>query len=289
MVADRGPSLQQAAPYIARFRGQTVVVKLGGELQVGPVLARIVPQLAVLAHCGLRPVVVHGGGKQIDQRCAERGIEIQKVGGRRITSPAVMEVVASVVGETLNQQIIELLAAEGIQGRGHADGVTRGVRCRRRPPRDVEEQSVDFGLVGDIEQIDIAALRGDDGAMPVLPSLGVTDDGTLVNVNADSVASRVAVALGAQKLVMLCGVAGVMTSAHAAGPISQLTVSGVRSLLDGDQVGGGMRPKLEEALEAIAGGVPQVQIISGVQSHTLLREIFTVEGCGTLIVEDEHE
>ena len=140
-------------------------------------------------------------------------------------------------------------------------------------------------MVGDIDSIDVQELNA-GACLPVLPSLGVLDDGTWVNVNADSVASRVAVALGAQKLVMLSPVAGVMTSSDAAGPISELTVSQVEELLAGNQITGGMRAKLEDALKAIGGGVLQTHIISGTEPHTLLREIFTEEGCGTLIVED---
>ncbi len=287
MIRDPGPSLIQAARYIELFRDRCVVVKLGGELQTTEsLLDPIIPQLEVLARCGLRPVVVHGGGTQIDERCKKRGLDSPKVAGRRITSKAVMEVVLEVVAGELNGAICQRLRDRHVPVVGFADGASRAIRCRRRPPVVIDGQTVDFGEVGDIVSIDPDPLRPPAGApwaIPILPSIGVLDDGSFVNVNADTVAARTAVALGAHKLVMLSRVAGVLTSPQAAGPISQLDAVGARRLIEQGQVVGGMRAKVEEALAALAGGVPQVHVISGVEAHTLLREIFTEEGCGTLI------
>lgn len=282
-VIDPGPRLVEAAPYIERWRGATVVVKLGGELQIaGPVIERIVPQLAVLRLCGLRPVVVHGGGAQIDDRCRERGIVFEKVHGRRVTSPAVMEVVLEVVAGELNRQICDLVRADGLNAKGHPEGVSQAVVCQRRPPVEVDGQTVDFGCVGDVVRIDTAPLL-DLATIPVLPSVGYDEHGQPVNVNADSVAAKVAVALKAEKLMMLSRVPGVMPSPDADGPYSELSPAQARRLIDEGKAVGGMRAKLNEAVAALEGGVRQVHIVSGVEPHTLLRELFTEEGCGTLI------
>ena len=287
---DPGPSLLEAGPHIARFRDQVVVVKLGGELFDQPgVLERLVPQLALLWQTGLRPVVVHGGGKQIDARCAEGGIAIDKRGGRRITSPAVLEVVLEVVAKELNGRLVALLREAGVPARGYGDdaALRAALRCSRRPPREVDGEAVDFGEVGDVEAVNAEAFAAD--IVAVLPSVGQCAGNSkaegVLNVNADSVAAHVAIALRAQKLVLVSSVPGVLADLDDEGPICQLAPDEVDTLLanEGGEVRGGMRAKLEEARRAIDGGVRQVHVISGLEPQTLLREIFTDEGCGTLI------
>ena len=285
---DPGPRLTEAAPFISQFAKQHVVVKLGGELfDHAPVLERIAPQVAILYQCGLRPVVVHGGGKQIDLRCDKRGIAIDKRHGRRVTSKAVLEVVLDVVARELNHRFCELLSERGVPVSGFADGISQAVNCAKRPPVEIDGETVDFGEVGDIQRIDGRLLRtspqGQNGVVPILPCIGRLADGAWVNVNADSIAARVAITLGAQKLVMLSAVPGVLESNDAVGPISQLSAKQTRRLMQTEAVTGGMLAKLQEALVALDGHVPQVHIISGVEPHTLLREIFTEEGCGTLV------
>lgn len=288
MMKDKGPGLVEASGYIALFRDRLIVVKLGGELlDDGPVLERIVPQIAVLVRCGLRPVIVHGGGRQVDLACRDRGIEPVKHRGRRVTTPEVMSVLVDVVGGTLNRSIVERLQREGVAARGFAEGVGEAVRCKLRPPTDEGGSQVDWGRVGDILRIDptpIVVAPGLEWVVPVLPSLGMLDDRTYVNVNADAVAARTAAELDAAKLVLMTGVPGVMESMDEPGPISELTIEEARDLFASGVVSGGMRAKLEEALRALESGVPRVHILSGREPMTLLREIFTDEGCGTLVV-----
>ena len=289
MIADRGPNLVEAAKYIERFRDRIVIVKLGGELlDGGPVLDRILPQVAVLWRVGLRPVIVHGGGRQVDAACADRGITPQKLAGRRITTPEVMTVIEDVVAGDLNQGIAARLRAEGVPTRDFSDGVSAAIRCVRRPPSSHEGERVEWGEVGDVIDVDASVLCTEDAAwsVPVLPSVGQLEDGSWVNVNADTVAARLAASLGATKVVLLTSVAGVMADPTAAGPISELTASQCRAIIAQGVAQGGMRAKIEEALKAIEGGVPRVHIISGRDPYTLLREIFTDEGCGTLVVPD---
>lgn len=291
MHSDRGPSIVEAAGYIEAFRDRLIVVKLGGELlDGGPVIERILPQVAVLYRCGLRPLVVHGGGRQVDAACRERGVEPEKHRGRRVTTPEVLDVMLETVGGRLNQSIVDRLRRDGVPAVGFADGVSEHVRCVRRAPTQEGDKTVDWGHVGDVASVDRGlldrALQGGAWHVPVLPSLGWAD-GAWVNVNADAVASTLASSLDAAKLVLLTGVSGVMEHDHAAGPLSELTAPDVRQLVADGVVSGGMRAKLEEALRAIERGVQRVHIISGREPSTLLREIFTDEGCGTLVVPGE--
>lgn len=288
--ADKGPGLVEAAPYVEMFRDQLVVVKIGGELlDGGPVLDRILPQIVVLWKVGLRPIVVHGGGRQVDQACQARGIVPVKHRGRRVTTGEVRDVLVDVIGRELNSRIVERLRRDGVPAIGFADGVTAAVRCERRPPTVEAGVSVDWGFVGDVLGIDAGPLQlgASPVAVPVLPSLGTGADGQLLNVNGDTVASRVASDLKARKLLLLTSVAGVMEEMTDAGPISEITVSEARELIDGGVVQGGMRAKIEEALVALGRGVPRVHIISGREPWNLLREIFTDEGCGTLVIPDD--
>ncbi len=285
---DRGPGLIESAPYIALFRDRLVVVKLGGELlDDGPVLERLLPQVAVMVHVGLRPVIVHGGGRQVDAACASRGLVPVKHRGRRVTTPEVMQVLVDVVGGSLNRSIVERLRRLEVDAFGFEEGSARAVRCTLRPPTVEDGETVDWGRVGDVARIDPTPILPEPGRgwrVPVLPSLGMLAEGEWVNVNADAVAGRVAGELDAAKLVLMTGVAGVMESMEDAGPISELTVEEARELIDTGVVVGGMRAKLEEALRALSLGVPRVHILTGREPMTLLREIFTDEGCGTLIV-----
>ena len=288
MEFDPGPSLVEAAPYIAMFRDQIVVIELGSKLlDRPPELDRILPQIAVLCRAGLKPLVVHGGGKQVDEACEARGLMPRKIHGRRITSPDVMAVVLDEVGGRINRTIVRGLRAQEVPARGYSDGLSGAVRCGRRPPSTVDGKKVDWGEVGDVAAVQTGLLLGDEQgpwSVPVLPSLGSLPDGSPVNVNADTVSSRVASSLRARKLVFVTSVAGVMAEHDATAPISELTHSRARALFDQGIVSGGMQSKIEEGLKALQGGVSRVHVISGMEPSTLLREIFTEEGCGTSIV-----
>ncbi len=291
MNSDRGPYLREAAQYVERFRGQLVVIKLGGELlESAALLDRLIPQVETLYRLGLRPLLVHGGGIQVDRACDKRGIPFEKRGGRRITSKEVLAVLLDVVAGELNQRIVQQLSDAGIPAVGHAGGTSAAIVCTRRPPgEDSHGGTVNWGEVGDVASVRSKELLAPGEArwqVPVLPSLGVLEDGSFVNVNADSVAARVAADLAAVKLVLLTGVAGVMPHPGAAGPISEISMEQVRDMLQDGSVSGGMRAKLQESLRALEGGVPQVHIISGRASFTLLRELFTREGCGSLLLPD---
>ena len=278
---DVGPLLSQAAPWIAQFSGSTMIVKFGGELLTSASRRqRLADQVAILQQCGIRPVIVHGAGKQVDEACAAKRISIQKVNGRRITDEATLGVVVETLSG-LNAQLVEAFAARGVAARGMSQvRDSWPVKATRRPPvAQPDGSTVDFGLVGDVASV---AIPEGEGCV-VLPCLG-HDGSTWLNINADTLARSAGVALGAEKILFLTGVSGVMRSLDDAGPISQIPASQLKDLIQSEGVTGGMKAKLEECLKAIEQGIPQVHVISGREPHTLLREVFTDEGCGTLIV-----
>lgn len=281
MTFETGPLLVQASRWIKAFWGRSVVIKVGGEtLERRAALDRIVKQVAVLEDCGLNPILVHGAGVQLDQACRERGIEIVKVGGRRVTSPEVLEALVDILKE-LNGGLCQLLEDQGRKAVGMRDGIHEAVRCVRREPSEREGRTVDWGEVGDITEVKAELLFR--GGIPVLPSLGVAPDG-LKNINADSCASHAALAVGAFKLLFLTSTPGVMRSLDDEGPISEVSAAAAEELIRAGAIQGGMKAKLEESFRALNGGVRQVHILSGRDPYGILREIYTDEGVGTLIV-----
>ncbi len=273
--------LLEAAKWIKKFAGQTVVIKLGGEvLRSESTLAHIVEQITCMADCGMKVILVHGAGRQVDDACAARGLEIKKIHGRRITSPEARDLMVEVLAE-LNAKLCRALETKGHRVLGMADGINKSVICRRRTPVTIDGETVDFGEVGDIQSIETT--WGND--LVVLACLGYNGENYL-NINADTVAARVA-AKDAVKLVYLTSVAGIMASLDDPGPISWMTTKRARKLLDSPAIQGGMKAKLQECLAALEGGVEEVHVINGREPFTLLREVFTAAGCGTLITDQE--
>jgi acetylglutamate kinase len=286
---DHGPSLLEASAWIERLCGQIVVIKVGGEmLATQAVMNRLARQIPVLVRVGLKPIIVHGAGVQVDAECRSRGIEIVKHGGRRVTTPETLIALTSVLSQ-LNSKLIDRLKGEGVAAFGMDESVETAILCTKRPPTEVEGETVNWGLVGDVQQVDPAKIikQGPDWSIPVLPSLGVDSENTFLNVNADTAAARIAQAVEASKLLFLTGAPGVMGSIDDAGPISRITAPAARSLIDKGVAKAGMRAKLEECLKSIDAGIPMVHILSGKEPLTLLRELFTDEGCGTMISADE--
>jgi len=286
-MKELGPSLIEAAPWIDAFAGRTILVKLGGDVLARPTSTkRIVDQLATMSRCGIPLIVVHGAGAQIDAACRERNIPIEKVDGRRITSPEARDVIVDVLAG-LNRDLCDQLVEAAQMVHGFDDGATQLIRAVRRPPRDMDGRPVDFGEVGDIVEVRIE--EWDRNSILVLPSLAVDEGGQYLNVNADTVASTVAIAADCIKIVFLTSVAGIMMSPDDPGPVSTMTHQHATEILASGAVSGGMKAKLQECLRALEGHVSEVHIISGRGSFTLLREVFTDEGCGTLITRDEME
>ncbi|HET8766624.1 acetylglutamate kinase [Phycicoccus sp. M110.8] len=286
----KAQTLVEALPWLERFRGALVVVKYGGNAMTDDTLkAAFAQDVAFLRYAGLRPVVVHGGGPQIASMLDRLGLESEFRGGLRVTTPEVMDVVRMVLTGQVGRELVGLLNQHGPVAVG-LSGEDAGLFGARRRGTTVDGEDVDLGLVGDVVEVDPGAVQDilDAGRIPVVstvaPDLDV--DGQVLNINADTAAAALAVALRARKLVVLTDVEGV----YAAWPdrdslLSSLSVSGAKELLT--RVDAGMIPKLEACVRAVEQGVPQAHVVDGRQPHSLLLEVFTSEGIGTMIVPDE--
>jgi acetylglutamate kinase len=286
--------LRAAAPYVATHRGKLFVVKAGGEL-LEPEAGRdhLVEQLGLLHSFGIRIVLVHGGGPQIASVCARLGLAEEKVNGRRITSPAVLEAVTLALPGALQTALLAAMHRQGLPAVG-LSGLAAGlVQAARRGPVvqafDGTPQTVDYGEVGDITAIDpgVVAHLSAGGYLPVVAPLGCTAGGEVLNINADTVAAALAVALGAQKLVFLMQPAGILGRRDdPASLLSELRLSQLAALEADGTLSAGMLPKAAAAAAALRGGVPRVHFVSGANPDALLQEIFTNEGSGTMVVPD---
>jgi acetylglutamate kinase len=285
----KAQTLVEALPWLERFRGALVVVKYGGNAMTDDSLkAAFAQDVAFLRYAGLRPVVVHGGGPQIATMLDRLGLESEFRGGLRVTTPEVMDVVRMVLTGQVGRELVGLLNQHGAVAVG-LSGEDAGLFGARRRGTVVDGEDVDLGLVGDVVTVNPGAVQDilDAGRIPVVstvaPDLDV--DGQVLNINADTAAAALAVALEAHKLVVLTDVEGV----YAAWPdrdslLSSLSVTGAKELLT--TVDAGMIPKLEACVRAVEQGVPQAHVIDGRQPHSLLLEVFTSEGIGTMIVPD---
>jgi acetylglutamate kinase len=283
--------LRQALPYIQRFKGKTFVVKFGGEaIDDAQVLERLIEDVALLHLVGIRVVLVHGGGKQMTETASALGIETKFVGGRRVTDNQTLDVVKMVLAGKLSVELLSALKRRGVRAMS-VSGVAAGViEAKKRPPRKVSgggDEPIDFGHVGDIIRIDtelIDMLLAKD-YLPVLSPLGADDEGNVFNINADVVATRLAAELRAEKLLLMTGTPGVMEDIDdPTTVISRLTAADARKAIDDEVIKGGMIPKLEESMKAIEAGCGSVHVLSALEPHQLLLEIFTKSGCGTMLV-----
>jgi acetylglutamate kinase len=288
-AAAKAQTLVEALPWLERFRGALVVIKYGGHAMVDDELkAAFAQDIIFLRYAGLRPVVVHGGGPQIGAMLERVGLTSEFKGGLRVTTPEIMEVVRMVLTGQVGRELVGLLNLHGplAVGLSGEDAALFGARKRDLVINGIP---VDLGLVGDVESVNTSAVMDilEAGRIPVVstvaPDLDV--EGQVLNVNADSAASALAVALEAHKLVVLTDVDGVYADwPQRNSLLSQLSVSAAAELLT--TVDAGMRPKLEACIRAVTNGVPQAHIIDGRQLHSLLLEVFTGEGIGTMIVPD---
>ncbi|WP_414632779.1 acetylglutamate kinase [Arsenicicoccus sp. UBA7492] len=278
--------LVEALPWMERFRGALVVVKYGGNAMIDDELkAAFAQDVAFLRYAGLRPVVVHGGGPQIAAMLDRLGLTSEFRGGLRVTTPEVMDVVRMVLTGQVGRELVGLLNQHGPLAVG-LSGEDAHLFGARRRGTVVDGQDVDLGLVGDVEVVNPAAVQDilDAGRIPVVstvaPDLDV--EGQVLNVNADTAAGALAAALGATKLVVLTDVEGVyLDYPDPASIVSRMGVDEAAELAT--QVDAGMIPKLEACVAAVRGGVPQAHMIDGRVAHSLLLEVFTSEGVGTMI------
>jgi len=285
-AALKAQTLAEALPYIRRFHGKTIVVKYGGNAMTDINLQKSFAHDVVwLKLVGLNPVVVHGGGPQIEQLLNRLNIKSEFVQGMRVTDAATMDVVEMVLGGAVNKDIVTLINQAG----GKAVGLTGQdghlIRARKMmmPSKDKPDELIDIGSVGEIASIDpgvIAALEA-SGFIPVVAPIGVGEHGESYNINADLVAGKLAEVLKAEKLIMLTNTPGVLD--EKGNLLTGLTPKRVDELVAEGTLSGGMLPKIASALDAARAGVKSVHIIDGRVDHALLLEILTDEGVGTLI------
>jgi acetylglutamate kinase len=285
-------ALRHAAPYVRLYRRKTFVIKAGGEVFADPASTRgLIEQVAILHQVGIRTVLVHGGGPQNTRLAESLGVETRMVEGRRVTDERTLEVATMVLNGQINTQIVATCRQMDLPAIG-VSGVDAGlIRARRRAPVRVAGHAapVDYGYVGDIESVDTSVLKTqlENGLLPVVSPLSADASGTLLNINADTVAAAVAAALGAAKLILATGAPGILEDrADPASLVSYVDLAGLRRLEESGALADGMLPKAKAIEGAIRGGVSRVHVISYKVPDSLLLEIFTNEGTGTLVVDD---
>ena len=294
----KAATLIEALPWLDRFHGETVVIKFGGHAMADEALRLAFAQDVVfLRYAGLRPVVVHGGGPQISAQLDRLGVTTSFTAGLRVTTPETMDVVRMVLTGQVNRDVVGLINRHGPFAVGMS-GEDANLLTATRRHVIVDGEPVDIGMVGKIDAVNPGAVRAllDDGRVPVISSVARSESGEVYNINADTAAAAVAVALDAAKLVVLTDVEGLYANwpggggapAAAAAPaaevISQLTAASLEAMLPG--LSEGMIPKMEACLLAVRGGVPQAHVLDGRLPHAILLEIFTDSGIGTMVLPD---
>jgi acetylglutamate kinase len=276
--------LSEALPYLQKFAGRTVVVKYGGAAMKDEALREgVIRDVVTMSFMGLRPIIVHGGGPEINTWLAKLNIQPQFVNGLRVTDSATMEVVEMVLVGRVNKQIVELINLQG----GSAVGLCGkdGSLIRARPHGDEV-----IGFVGEVSSINTRVLETliQSGHIPVVSSVASDETGQAYNINADTVAGEIAAAIGAEKLILLTDVVGILRDRHdPQSLIRSLTIQQARNLIAEGVVGGGMIPKVQCCVRSLAQGVKAAHIIDGRVPHSLLLEIFSDGGVGSMIVASE--
>ena len=287
-AAAKAEVLIESLPWLKKFRDTIMVIKFGGNAMVDETLLQAFAEDVVyLRHTGIRPVVVHGGGPQINAMLARLGIESEFKGGYRVTTPETMEVVRMVLTGKVNPELVDEINAHGPLAAG-TTGEDAGLFIgRRRPPLEIDGEQVDLGLVGDVVGVRVEPVLAllEAGLIPVVSSIAPDMDrpGDSLNINADAAASALATALGAEKLVILTDVAGLYANwPDRESLVSSITASELQTLLP--SLESGMIPKMRACLDAVEGGVSKAAIIDGREPHSVLLEIFTERGIGTEVI-----
>lgn len=285
--------LVEALPYIQQFAGATVVVKFGGNAMIDEKLKRsFARDIVLMKAVGMNPIVVHGGGPQIGELLNTLSIESQFIDGMRVTDSRTMDVVEMVLGASVNKEIVNLINSVG----GHAIGITgkdgqliraRKLKVQRQTPEMAVPEIIDIGQVGEVEDINRAVLDMlvQSDFIPVIAPIGVGADGSSFNINADLVAGKVAEKVGAEKLMLLTNVAGLLDADGKV--LTGLTTQRVDELIADGTIYGGMLPKIRCALDAVKGGVTSAHIVDGRVAHAVLLEVLTDTGVGTLITNHD--
>lgn len=293
MIQKRLDLLREALPYIQRFKGKIFVVKFSGKVTENKEnLASLAEELALLHQVGIKICVIHGGGKQLSELAQKLGVTQTVIDGRRVTNDETLELAKMIFAGKINTEILAALRQRGTTAVGLSGIDGNIVHAEKRPPKEIknkatgEMETVDFGNVGDVLQINAGLLQLllENDYLPVVSSLGADDDGRIFNINADTIASEIAAQLKAEKLILLSDVNGFYLEADKPETkISHLTVAEAEELIANGKATGGMIPKLQSIISLINRGVKSAHIISGTKRNALLSEVFTDEGEGTMI------
>lgn len=281
--------LIEALPHIQRFRGETIIVKFGGSSMDNPDIVRdILEDIAFMSCVGMRPVIVHGGGKAINARMKKHGLQAAFLKGLRVTDAPTMDIVEQVLNREVNPALVETLNRLGCKARGiHGEDI---ITVRKHTDEDPDTGSLlDWGFVGAITRVDELPVKAylEADITPVLTPLGADDRRQVYNINADAAAAALAERLCPRKLVFLSDVPGLLADPNDRQSLmSTLRLSEVENLVERGIIGGGMLPKISGALKALKAGVRKIHIIDAALPHSLLLELFTDQGVGTEIVND---
>jgi acetylglutamate kinase len=284
-------SLRSAAPYIRMYKGKTFVVKAGGGVFADAAAVRgLIEQIAILHYFGVRVVFVHGGGPQLTEITEALGVPTRMVQGRRVTDQKAIDATSMVLNGLINTKLLALCREMNIDAVG-VSGVDAGlVRAHKRAPVKLDTgETVDYGFVGDIDAIDPSVLNKllDNGLMPIVSPVSADDNGTLLNINGDTVAAAIGAALDAEKLMLCTGAPGILADVNDPSSIISYTdLAGLKKLREEKKIVDGMLPKAKAIEDAIRGGVRRVHVMSYKSGEGILAEVFTNEGAGTLIVAD---
>jgi acetylglutamate kinase len=283
----RAQIISEALPYLRRWHGKTVVIKYGGAAMIEENLkAAVMGDVALLHYVGIHPVVVHGGGREISDMCRQLGIEPQFVHGMRVTDPETMRITEMVMGQ-IGKNIAQLLHEKGAPAVG-LSGKDGGL-LRARKYED-EASGADWGLVGEVEKVSVEVLHtlGGQGFVPVVTPVAPGQHGETYNINADTAAGAIAASLGAAKLLLLTDVAGIYRDFEdKSSLIDSLEAREAEALIAEGVVSKGMIPKVRCCIDAVRNGVGRAHIVDGRAPHAILTELFTDQGCGTMVVRDK--
>ena len=283
---EKAKVLIDALPYIREFNGNTVVIKYGGSAMLDPEINQtIVQDIVLLKLVGLKPIIVHGGGPEINNMLKRLDIQSEFINGLRVTTKETMEVVEMVLAGKVNKQIVEMISGQG----GCPVGLT-GKDGKILRAKKLNKDGVDLGFVGEIEKVNTRLIKSliDNDFIPIIAPIGSDDEGNTYNINADYAAVAIAGAVNAQKLVFLTDVEGVLKDKDdPQSLVSFLSDTEAKEYINTGIIAGGMIPKVECCMEAIEEGVPMVHILDGRKKHALILEIYTPNGIGTMMYKKE--
>lgn len=294
MTLKRENVLIEALPYIREFYGSVMVIKVGGHAMINPqVMSDIVQDIVLLRFVGIHPIIVHGGGPEITEKMERMGKKPEFVGGLRITDDETLEIARMVLVGNINTEIVSLIGRHGGKGIGLSGKDGKMIIAKKKPFQKVMienvEHEVDLGWVGDTEVINTEILNivTREGYIPVISPIAMDVNGKALNLNADTIAGDIAAALRAKKLILMTDVPGVLKDrSDKSSRISRVTLDGVDQLIREGVISAGMIPKMKGAATAVESGVENVHIIDGSVSHSVLLELFTDSGIGTMVCKD---